>query len=376
MLLMAFNRIAVTEQLWPIIENKERGISIMSVIGHTDPVEFAENRESDRYSPDGPAPQLSAFPKYPASWYLLCPSRELAGEPVARRILGKDLVAFRQRTGDAVVMDGRCAHLGADLGNGKVVGNLIECPFHGWRYGPDGQCRHIPDCGAIPRHARQSVYPAVERNGMLFFFNGPEPLFDLPFFPGKDPEDYVVAPPIEIDSRCSWFMVAAHGFDAQHFEIAHCRRLQAPLKVDCPAEFARRTRYRAEITGNIYSDRILRRVAGPMADTSLTTWGGTIVLVEVEFERASSRFIIFLRPVDDHRTLCQTITYARRAGGRSVRRLVQPLDLWLRRNFTSAYLMAEVERLGNPRYNPKSFVKSDQEMVNFFRWVAALPQTI
>ena len=351
------------------------GTLIMPVTEQIKQIDSAVAPSLDPHSSPGPAPQLSAFSKYPASWYLLCSSQEIADGPVSMQIVGKDIVAYRTRSGGVVVMDGRCAHLGADLGNGRVVGDQIECPFHGWRYGPDGQCQHIPDCNSVPRRARQAVYPAIERNGMLFFFNGPAPLFDLPFFPGQDPEDYVTASPIEIDAECSWFMVAAHGFDTQHFEIAHCRRLHGPLEIDCPAEFARRTRYKADVIGDIYSDRILRQFAGIEADTSLTTWGGTVVLVEVEFKRASSQFIIFLRPVDDNRTLCQVVPYVRKAGRQSGRRLVQPLDMWLRRKFTKAYLVAEVERLGSPRYNPNSFVESDREMVEFFHWVAALPQT-
>lgn len=59
---------------------------------------------------------------------------------------GEELVAFRTEDGVANVTDAYCPHLGAHLGiMGRVVGDCIECPFHGWRFkGKDGSCSHVP----------------------------------------------------------------------------------------------------------------------------------------------------------------------------------------------------------------------------------------
>ena len=69
------------------------------------------------------APPSTAFAPYPASWYLYCASSELARRPLAKTMLGRQLVAFRTEGGRVAVMDGRCAHLGADLGGGRVAGD-------------------------------------------------------------------------------------------------------------------------------------------------------------------------------------------------------------------------------------------------------------
>lgn len=63
-----------------------------------------------------------------------------------RCLAGLDLVAFRTEDGVAHVFDAYCPHLGAHLGvMGRVVGDCIECPFHGWRFsGKDGACTHVP----------------------------------------------------------------------------------------------------------------------------------------------------------------------------------------------------------------------------------------
>src|SRR6185295_9768449 len=127
-------------------------------------------------------PTVRDFPRYPASWYLVCKSRELKRGALKRSIFGREIVLFRGESGKVIAMDNRCAHLGADLSQGPLSGDTIACPFHGWRYDASGRCVEIPAGSAIPPFARQAVYPIEERHGLVFIFNGSQPLFRLPFF--------------------------------------------------------------------------------------------------------------------------------------------------------------------------------------------------
>ncbi len=154
-------------------------------------------------------------------------------------MLGRRLVAFRTASGRFAVLDAHCAHLGADLGGGCVVGESIRCPFHNWEYGTDGRCTRIPITTSIPITARQASYPVVERHGFVFVFNGPKPLFDLPFFDEVDENDLTPARPFGAVLACPWYMVGSNSFDVQHFRAAHDRRLASEPRVDCPAPFAR-----------------------------------------------------------------------------------------------------------------------------------------
>jgi nitrite reductase/ring-hydroxylating ferredoxin subunit len=318
------------------------------------------------------APEASAFAEYPASWYLFGSATEISRGPVSRQVLGQELVAFRGASGQVSIMHGRCSHMGADLGRGKVIGDCIECPFHGWRYGADGRCAHVPQLGKIPERARQAVYPAVERHGVIFFFNGERASFPLPFLIDEDPRDCVAARPVTFVADCTWFMVAAHGYDSQHFDTVHSRRLHGPLAVDCPEPYARRSRYSADVLGSAYYDRLLRRFAGPTVDISITTWGGTVVTISGRFRRAVSRFMIFLTPLQGGRTRCDVIAFAPKARGLVSRMLLQPSSLWLRRLFTGAYLIAETESLGSPKYDPLSLIEADRQMIDYFCWIAEL----
>jgi nitrite reductase/ring-hydroxylating ferredoxin subunit len=318
-------------------------------------------------------PAADEFPAYPASWYLFCESRQLRDKPFSQHILGRQLVAYRKASGQVTVMDAHCAHLGADLGCGTVVGETIQCPFHHWRYGADGICTSIPHVGQIPPFARLRTYPVAERHGSIFFFNGCEPLFPLPFMLNADPADFVAAKVFRYVADCNWYMNSAHAFDTQHFAAVHDRRLLAPPAVDCPAPYARRNSYHAEIIGQSIFDRILRVVAGHTVNITLTIWGGNMAVITADFGRVRSGFLMAMQPLENGQTLCQGIVYARRT--RKLLRGFAPLDLGVRRLFTFGYLADEARRLRGTRYNPASLGPNDQDMVEFFQWAASLPQT-
>ena len=339
------------------------------------------NRRNALPDRDSPAatlspPPLDAFVAFPASWYLFGHERELYGAPVSKRLLGRQLMAFRTASGRITVLAAHCSHLGADLGCGRVVGESIQCPFHSWKYGADGTCTHIPGTTEIPAFARQSCYPAVVRHGYVFFFNGPVALFPLPFFDGDDPAGFAAGRIFSYTSDCTWFVNAAHGYDTQHFDAVHDRRLVAPPAIDCPHPFARRNRYRAEVLGRTPLDRMLRTFAGKMVNISITNWGGTFVVITGDFDHARSRFIIATRPLENGHTQCDGIVFAPRIAFGLARSVFQPLALALRRFFTHGYLSDEANRLRGTRYSPASMIAADRDMVAFFHWAASLPQSI
>ena len=305
------------------------------------------------------------FPEYPASWYLFCESRRLRRGPVSKRLLGRQLVAFRTTTGQVAVLDANCAHLNADLGCGRVVGETIQCPFHHWRYGTDGVCVDIPGSREIPAFARVRNYPAEERHGLVFVFNGQQALFPLPFILDEDPTGFVAARPFRYVADCTWYMNTAHAFDTQHFAAVHDRKLTSPPQIDCPVPFARRNSYHAEVIGQTVFDRLLRVFAGRTVHITLTIWGGTFAVITADFPRVRSGFLMSMLPLENGQTLCEGIVLARRR---------QALSLPVRRLFTHGYLADEARRLRGTRYNPASLMEQDQDMIDFFNWVASLPQ--
>lgn len=318
------------------------------------------------------APPASSFPELPESWYYLCRSEELRDRPFSTRLLGRRLAAFRGRDGRVAVLDAACSHLGTDIGRGTVVGNRLRCPFHGWEYERDGSCSLVPGEARPPSFARQRVYSVVERHGAVFFFFGDKALFPLPFFFGEDPAAFTAGTPFGFEADCNWYMSAAHAFDERHFLTVHDRRLLGAPRVDSPAPFARRNRYRAELIGRSRRDLFLRFFAGRTVEMSITSWAGTLFFLEGSIGRVETRFLISSQPLEGGRTRLDGMVFARRSRTAIGRVLFDPLDLRVRTLFTHGYLAEEAASLRGPRYRPAALLDCDRMMVGFFCWLAAL----
>lgn len=160
---------------------------------------------------------------YPAEW-----SAKLGSEPLKLRMLGQEFALFRDTTGRARCLSNVCVHRGGSLAGGRIRGDCIECPYHGWRFDGEGRCRKIPSLGPggesrIPARARVDSYPVEERYGLVFVFLGdlPEaerpPIMDIPEYgqPGwyAHCEDYVG----EGDFQRS----VENGLDPAHNEYVH-----------------------------------------------------------------------------------------------------------------------------------------------------------
>ncbi len=199
----------------------------------------------------------------------------------------------------------------------------------------------VPRAEQIPASTQLRVYPVLERHGFVFFFFGPSPLFPLPFFADCDPCNFVASQPFSFATDSPWFMLVGNGFDGQHFQAVHDRKLTTPPKVDCPAEFARRMRFEAEVVGTSVFDCLLKYFVGKVVRVSITSWGGPYVLVEGEFGRAHSRLLVTSQPVDESNTLSQVIVFARKSSSR----LFDQLNLRVRRRFTQAFLQYDIDKL-------------------------------
>ena len=77
-------------------------------------------------------------------WYTAAISAELGDKPLARTICNEPLVIFRSGNGNVAVLTDRCPHRKAPLSSGEVVGNDIQCGYHGIRIAPDGACTRVP----------------------------------------------------------------------------------------------------------------------------------------------------------------------------------------------------------------------------------------
>ena len=129
----------------------------------------------------------------PNQWYVILESNEVKpGKPVGVTRMGEKLVLWRDEKGQVTCMSDLCPHRGVALSIGKLIGDCVECPFHGFQYDTSGHCTLIPANGknATPPKAFQvnRVYPTREAHGLIYLWWG-EPKNDLPPLPWFDSID-------------------------------------------------------------------------------------------------------------------------------------------------------------------------------------------
>lgn len=118
------------------------------------------------------------------SWFPICLSTDVGQDEVRGfDFLGGRVIVMRDAAGRPSVLSAYCPHMGADLCGGEMVEGSVRCPFHFWRYGPDGRCVATGSGDPPPPTARLFTFPTIEKYGCIFAFNGTTPLYDLPDFP-------------------------------------------------------------------------------------------------------------------------------------------------------------------------------------------------
>jgi len=209
-------------------------------------------------------------------WQPVALSEELAGARPCKavRLLGQDLVLFRDEAGRYGLLDRDCPHRGADLSFGRLEGGGLRCAFHGWLFDITGQCLETPaepEGSTLCQRIRQRAYPVAEKNGILFAYLGEgEP----PAFPRFDcfvaPEAYTFAFKGLFD--CNWLQALEVGIDPAHTSFLH----RFFNDEDPAAGYGKPFRDRSADT-DMTITQVMREYARPDIRVSRTEYGMRIV---------------------------------------------------------------------------------------------------
>jgi len=168
----------------------------------------------------------------PTGWFQVAWSDEIGiGDVHKMTYFSQEMVAWRAESGELAVMNAFCEHLGAHLGyGGKVVGEVLQCPFHGWQWSHEGRNVRIPYQDRPNRGRRIKTYPVVELNESVYIWHdvhGREPYFEAPdifadFHDGSSTADYypqqrLYRPGLELHPQ----YVLENGVDFAHFKYVH-----------------------------------------------------------------------------------------------------------------------------------------------------------
>ncbi|MGB1247880.1 MAG: Rieske 2Fe-2S domain-containing protein [Chitinophagales bacterium] len=134
------------------------------------------NKTKKRQVPDKEDKQKreASYPDpYPNGWFNVCTSKDVKkGKVIEVEAFGQKLAVFRGENGEIGVFDIFCPHLNANLADGRVEGNNLVCPFHGWQFKNNGQCAHIPYSeGKPPSQAKVKTWEAIEAWGLILVWH-------------------------------------------------------------------------------------------------------------------------------------------------------------------------------------------------------------
>jgi phenylpropionate dioxygenase-like ring-hydroxylating dioxygenase large terminal subunit len=162
-------------------------------------------------------------------WHPIALTASLNDLPKRVRVLGEDLVLFRDGRGEIGLLDLHCSHRGTSLEFGMVQNCGIRCCYHGWVYDVDGRVLETP--GEPPDSTFKDkffhgAYPTIDYKGLIFAYLGPpETRPEFPIFDSFELPGYRMFPGGTADERyiydCNWLQLAENNGDVVHFVFLH-----------------------------------------------------------------------------------------------------------------------------------------------------------
>lgn len=204
----------------------------------------------------------------------------MAQRPVkAVRVLGQDLVLFKDQAGQWGLLDRDCPHRGADLSFGRHEGNGLRCPFHGWKFDATGRCLETPaepTGSKLCERVRQRNYPVMEKSGILFGWFGeagkapPFPAFDCFTAPGTHTFAFKGL------WHCNWLQAFEVGIDPAHPSFLH--RFLSDESLEAIGDNAAGKQFRSASAGEFAGERwpmtrIMREFHQPEISFEPQPWG-------------------------------------------------------------------------------------------------------
>jgi phthalate 4,5-dioxygenase oxygenase subunit len=181
-----------------------------------------ENELLTRVGPGTPMGELMRQYWLPALLSLEVQERD--GRPLRTRLLGEDLIAFRDSEGNIGLLANNCAHRGASLFFGRNEEGGLRCVYHGWKFDVSGACVDMPNEPAesnFKDKVRQRAYPCREVNGIVWVYMGPRqeppPLPQYEF--GLVPAEHRSVMPFV--RECNWLQALEGDIDSAHSSFLH-----------------------------------------------------------------------------------------------------------------------------------------------------------
>jgi phthalate 4,5-dioxygenase oxygenase subunit len=166
-------------------------------------------------------------------WLPVCMSEEVAerdGAPVRSRLLGEDLVAFRDTNGRLGVLGEYCPHRNASLSFGRNEECGLRCLYHGWKFDVEGNIVDMssePDGSALKKALRHKAYPVSEAGGFVWIWMGPREAMREFEPPAWAPHPNCRTSIVKMHAACNWAQVLEGSIDSAHSSSLHSSEMPA-----------------------------------------------------------------------------------------------------------------------------------------------------
>ena len=171
------------------------------------------------------------FAEFAKLWVPLGLARDVvAGRTAPFVVAGERVVLFRDAAGQIAALRDRCPHRGVALSLGRVEQGALTCPFHGWRFGGDGACLHVPwNPDARLDQLSASPLPVREAGGLVWLYTGPEALSE-PMVPEALLRDGLRVTAQHFDWNVHWTRAMENMLDTPHLPFVHARSIGKSLR--------------------------------------------------------------------------------------------------------------------------------------------------
>jgi len=158
------------------------------------------------------------------AWYVAGWSSDVGRSLTPLTILERNVVLYRTEAGEIVALEDRCPHRLLPLSKGKVIGDDVQCGYHGMTFGPHGRCVRVPGQDNLPSSAYVQRYPTEERHGIVWIWMGtpekadPARIYDRPEF---EAEGWAVHHGDHLHIGSNYLNVAENLCDPAHVSFVH-----------------------------------------------------------------------------------------------------------------------------------------------------------
>lgn len=174
------------------------------------------------------------------AWYVAALADEVGRQPLARRLLGVPVVLYRQQDGTPVAMEDRCAHRSFPLSRGTLVGDELQCGYHGACYGPHGRCTRVPSQAQVPPGAMVRAFALHQRGRLLWIWMGDPTAADpqqIPQQPWMDDDGAGwVSSTERLHLKASYVRLHENLLDLTHLSFLHAHSFGTPDYATAPFE--------------------------------------------------------------------------------------------------------------------------------------------